>query len=120
MAEVGDPEIGIEALCDVALARQPEPLRDVGRGDGGYARFVKAPLTKQQLARRLAARDASPVVEEIRALLHGEGAGRMVGDNHLQSPFGEHVPEAIAIVGAAERRRTFADSAEPLEITLHI
>src|SRR5439155_1373275 len=120
MAEVGDPEIGIEARCDVALARQPESLRDVGRRDGGDARLVQPALGQQQLARRLAARHATPHMKEVLPALQLEGAGRVVGNDHRQSSLGQHVPEAIAIVRGPEGRRAFAHAAKALEVLLHI
>ena len=120
MAEVGDPEIGIEARCDVALARQPESLRDVGRRDGGDARLVQPALGQQQLARRLAARHATPHMKEVLPALQLEGAGRVVGDDHRQSSLGKHVPEAVAVVRGPERRRAFAHAAKALEVVLHI
>ena len=52
VAEVGDPEVGVEAGGKIALARQPEPPPDVGRGDGGDVGFVQPVVREQKLPRR--------------------------------------------------------------------
>ena len=54
-AQIDDPEVGVVFGGDVALASQPESLRDIGRGDRSDVRYVELVLRQQQLPGRLAA-----------------------------------------------------------------
>src|SRR6202035_2331210 len=121
-SEVDEHEVGIGAWLEATLAVEAEPAGDVSRGDPGDQVEVEAPgamaLAQQQSEQRLATGDPSPRGEGVVCALQRRGRWRMVRRDHRQPPVVERVPQRLALVTRAQRRRTFRDVAESVGVLL--
>ena len=120
MAQVDDPQVRIEAGSDIALAWQTESPGDVARRDGRDHIQIEVRLCKQQLPGGLTARDAAPDLSEVVALLEVERARRVIGHDDLDLAGSDHGHQVIAVAGAAEGGRAFADPAQSFKVIVRV
>ena len=104
-----DREVRVESRADAALrgeAGQPRgPLRHPG-GDVDQRQTAAPGLGPDHREAQLEGRDPAPGGSEIAAvqLLHLDRARRVVGDDEIDDPIGEALPEQLAVGRLAHRR----------------
>src|SRR5438309_1030304 len=114
VAQVDDPQVGIEAGRDAAFTRDAESVCNVRRRECGDPAQLEPALSKEQLPGRLAPGDPAPDLAKVVALLQRQRAGRVVGDDEV------HLPEELAISVRAHWGRALCQPAQPLDVRVGV